>query len=100
MSGLRSRVILITGAVSRIGRASALSFARSGAKLALVELRKQTEEVEHTFKKLERISQECMSLGAADVHICHYDISTREGCRSVVEESVERFRGKRGKCQL
>ena len=95
MSGLRSRVILITGAVSRIGRASALSFARSGAKLALVELKKQSEsEVEHTVKKLHRISQECMSVGAADVHICHNDISTREGCRSAVEEAVERFRGK------
>ena len=95
MTGLRSRVVLITGAVSRIGRATALSFAKSGAKLALVGLKREAEDSEelHASKKLGEIAKECQNLGAADVHIGQYDVSKREGCRSAIEEALERFRG-------
>ena len=96
MTGLRSRVVLITGAVSRIGRATALSFAKSGAKLALIGLKREAEDSSeelHASKKLGEIAKECQNLGAADVHIGQYDVSKREGCRSAIEEALERFRG-------
>ena len=95
MSGLRSRVVLITGAVSCIGRATALSFAKSGSKLALVAMKRESRESEgvHTLKKLEKISHECKILGAADVHTGQYDLSQRDGCRVALEEAVTRFRG-------
>jgi len=77
MAGLRSRVVLITGASSALGRATALSFAKQGAKLALVEHQKiHMEEFYtplhknegnscnlHTTYKLKRISAECKNLG-------------------------------------
>ena len=90
MTGLRSRVVLITGAVSCIGRATALAFAKCGSKLALVAMKKESED---TLKKLERISHECNMLGAADIHTGQYDLSKRDGCRVALEEAVERFRG-------
>ena len=96
MSGLRSRVVLITGAVSCIGRATALSFAQSGAKLALISMKDGTKESEgfHNSKKLEKISQECKSLGATDIYTGQYDLGKREGCRDALEETAERFRGR------
>ena len=95
MTGLRSRVVLITGAVSCIGRATALSFAKCGSKLALVAMKRKTEDSEclYTSKQLEKISHECKILGAADIHTGQYDLSKREGCRVALEEAVERFRG-------
>ena len=96
MSGLRSRVVLITGAVSCIGRATALSFAQSGSKVALIAMKKEPiedHEVLHTSKKLEKISHECKNLGCADIHTGQYDLTKREGCRAALEETVERFRG-------
>jgi len=95
MSGLRSRVVLITGAVSSIGRATALSFAQSGSKLALITMKDTTKENEgfHNSNKLEKISQECKSLGATDIHTGQYDLGKREGCRAALEETADRFRG-------
>ena len=96
MSGLRSRVVLITGAVSSIGRATALSFAQSGSKLALISMKDATKENEglHNSKKLEKISQECKSLGATDIYTGQYDLAKREGCRAALEETADRFRGR------
>ena len=97
MAGLRSRVILITGATSCIGRSTALSFAQIGAKLALVGMKtKDTDSKEASYEsqRLEKISEECKHLGAADVHIGQYDVTNRDGCRIALEEATESFRGK------
>jgi len=105
MAGLRSRVVLITGASSALGRATALSFAKQGAKLALVEHQKiHMEEFYtplhknegnscnlHTTYKLKRISAECKNLGASDVYFCQYDVTSRDGAREVFEKVTERF---------
>ena len=97
MTGLRSRVVLITGAASCIGRATALSFAQSGAKLALIAMKKgvvdDATEGSYSYKKLEKISQECKNLGASDIHTGCYDLTKREGCRSALEEMGDKFRG-------
>ena len=97
MAGLRSRVILITGATSCIGRSTALSFAEIGAKLALVGMKtKDTDSKEASYEsqRLEKISEECKHLGAADIHIGQYDVTNRDGCRIALEEATESFRGK------
>ena len=95
MSGLRSRVVLITGAASYIGRATALSFAKCGSKLGLVEMINKNDAPNSnlTSKKLEKISEECKHLGAADIHMVQCDLTKRENCRSALEEIVNRFRG-------
>ena len=97
MAGLRSRVVLITGATSYIGRSTALSFAEIGAKLALVGMKtKDTDSKEASYEseRLEKISEECIHVGAADIHIGEYDVTNRDGCRIALEEATERFRGK------
>ena len=97
MVGLRSRVVLITGATSCIGRSTALSFVEIGAKLALVGMKPQdtdSKEASYESQRLEKISEECKHLGAADVHIGQYDVTNRDGCRIALEEATESFRGK------
>ena len=97
MAGLRSRVVLITGATSCIGRSTALSFAEIGAKLALVGIKTKdadSKEAAHESERLEKISHECKHVGAADIHIGQYDVTNRDGCRTALEEATERFRGK------
>lgn len=95
MSGLRSRVVLITGAASYIGRATALSFAKCGSKLGLVDMTNNNGDLNSslTSKRLEKISDECKHLGAADIHMVQCDLNKREDCRSALEDIVNRFRG-------
>ena len=96
MAGLRSRVVLITGATSCIGRSTALSFAEIGAKLALVGMKTNdtdTKEASYESQRLQKISEECKHVGAADIHIGQYDVTNQDGCRVALEEATERFRG-------
>ena len=96
MAGLRSRVVLITGATSCIGRSTALSFAEIGAKLALVGMKTMdtdSKEASYESQRLGKISEECKHVGAADIHIGQYDVTNQDGCRVALEEATERFRG-------
>jgi NAD(P)-dependent dehydrogenase (short-subunit alcohol dehydrogenase family) len=81
-TGLRDKVVLITGAASGIGRATAISFAREHASLALIDI---------DGAGLSRLAQE---LGH-DVQVATSirDLSTRTGVESGIAESLRPYGG-------
>src|ERR1700731_2076095 len=66
MSSLRGKIVFITGASSGIGKASALAFAREGAKLLLCARR---------LDLLEELAPQLTEAGAAAVHSFSLDVS-------------------------
>jgi NAD(P)-dependent dehydrogenase (short-subunit alcohol dehydrogenase family) len=78
------RTVLVTGASSGIGRASARLLASQGARLALVS---RSEEV------LEQVSQECVARGAADVLVLPTDVREPKAVDAAVDAAGEQWGG-------
>ena len=77
----KTPVVVITGASSGIGRATAHAFARKGAALALAARRGDL---------LERSAEECRRLGA-DVLAVSLDVADEEAVRNLAGAAVQRF---------
>ncbi|HXG74528.1 MAG TPA: SDR family NAD(P)-dependent oxidoreductase [Candidatus Nitrosotenuis sp.] len=77
---LKDKVVVITGASSGIGAASAIEFARRGAKLALVARRKQ---------KLDEVRQRLGTSVTAIVHQC--DVSQKSQVKDMAEKVLDEF---------
>lgn len=78
---LTNKTALITGAASGIGRASALAFARSGAKVAVVDI--QTDAGQQTVEQIRQ------SGGEADFIQC--DVAEPDSVQAAVEQVVTTF---------
>ena len=85
MSGLKEKVVLITGSSSGIGAATAIVFAHKGSRLSLVA--RNTE-------KLEDIAAKCRNAGSPDVLIGSHDLSSFEACDTALKETIDHFKGK------
>ena len=79
---LESRVALITGGDSGIGRAVAIAFAKEGADVALVYL-DEDDDAEETRRMVEARGARCLLLRG--------DVGEPEFCKHVVARTVERF---------
>src|SRR5947209_12255872 len=77
----RDLVVVITGASSGIGRATALEFAREGANLVLAA---------RSRENLEETAQKCRKLGA-QVLVVPTDVSRENEVEALGERAVERF---------
>lgn len=75
-----SRTILITGATSGFGRASAELFGRNGWKLIL------------TGRRSERLAELRDKLGATTVHTAAFDVRDRQQVQDMVQGLPEEFR--------
>jgi len=75
MPSLRGKIVFITGASSGIGRASALAFAREGAKLLLCARR---------LDRLEAFTPELLAAGAEAVHVFALDVADRAAVASTL----------------
>jgi NAD(P)-dependent dehydrogenase (short-subunit alcohol dehydrogenase family) len=80
----RPETVLITGASSGIGRATAQQFARRGARLVLLARGRSS---------LEETAAEVRDAGAADVLVCPADVTDDAAVRAAVEGAVGRFGG-------
>jgi NAD(P)-dependent dehydrogenase (short-subunit alcohol dehydrogenase family) len=79
---LADRVALITGGDSGIGRATAVLYAREGARLALV-YRDEDRDAEETRRLIEAEGSEALLLPG--------DVGDKSFCERAVAETVERF---------
>jgi short-subunit dehydrogenase len=82
MMSSKNRVVVITGASSGIGRATALRFAKAGASLVLASRR------EHALTEL---AQECERVGAQGAIAVPTDTADAESVKAVADAAVERF---------
>lgn len=77
----RDKVVIVTGASSGIGRATAKEFARQGSKVVLAA---------RSAQLLKELELEINATGAETL-TCITDVSKEEDCRLLVEKTVERF---------
>ncbi len=75
MSSLQGKIILITGASSGIGKATAMAFAHEGSRLLLCARR---------LDRLEGLQQALTAAGAASVHVFKLDVQLRPQVESAL----------------
>lgn len=80
---MKDKVVVITGASSGIGRATALKFASKGSKLALCTIKNDMEN-------LEKLALEIKGLNS-DVFIYPADVSQEEDCKIFIEKTIDYF---------
>ena len=80
---LKDKVALITGAGSGMGRATAVLFAREGAKVAVVDI--NAAGAEDTVKRISSAGGEAIAIRA--------DVSNSEDASSMVSSAVKKFGG-------
>src|SRR5260370_1529202 len=78
---MKNKVILITGALTGIGRATALAFAREGAHIAVCGRRDDAGNA---------LATELRSLGVEAEYI-RADVRHEDDVRSLVDRTVKRF---------
>jgi len=81
MGLLQERVVLVTGGTSGIGRASAVLFAKEGAKVAVTGRREP--EGKEVIKKIEAAGGEAIFLGA--------DLMVVQNIPSLVDQVVAKY---------
>lgn len=77
----RDKVVIVTGASSGIGRATALEFARNGSRVVLAA---------RSSQRLTELEQEISALGAESLS-CTTDVTVEDDCRLLIEKTIEKF---------
>lgn len=78
---LENKVALITGAGSGIGRASALLFAREGAKVVVVDLNEESG-----YETVQKIADQ-----GGEAIFSHADVAAADDCAAMIQAAEENF---------
>jgi len=78
---LKGAVVVITGASSGIGAATALAFAKRGARLELGGRR---------MDRLDAVAQKCREAGSPDVNVRHLDVGRDGEARAFIAATLRR----------
>ncbi len=78
---MRDKVVIVTGASSGIGKATALQFAKAGSKLVIAA---------RSQEKLEDTAEEIKKLGS-EVLVVKVDVSKEEDCKELIAKSVHHY---------
>jgi NAD(P)-dependent dehydrogenase (short-subunit alcohol dehydrogenase family) len=81
-TGIRGKVVIITGGATGIGRGTAICFAREGAKIVVVTA--------HSVQKAEDVVKELKSLGAEAIFV-QCDVRDERQVEAMVAKSVAYF---------
>lgn len=81
MKQFKDKVVMVTGANSGIGRATALSFAKQGAKVALVARRKEEGNI---------VLNEILEMGGEAIFLSA-DVSIEAEVINVIEQTIKAF---------
>jgi NAD(P)-dependent dehydrogenase (short-subunit alcohol dehydrogenase family) len=82
-TGLEGKIVLVTGAAQGIGRATAMAFAREGARLCLIDI---------DAGALEEAQSELRSIGT-NVTIAQADLSTSDGVIGGIDTALKSYNG-------
>jgi short-subunit dehydrogenase len=77
----KDKVVIVTGASSGIGEATAREFARNGSKVVLAA---------RTESRLSQITREITDAGGEAIFV-KTDVSIEEDCRQLIENTVEKY---------
>ena len=83
---MEDKVVLITGASSGIGAATAEHFASIGYKKFSIVARRE--------ERLEELAEKCKGRGATDVLVLPLDLTDKESAKSAVDKTIEHFNSK------
>jgi NAD(P)-dependent dehydrogenase (short-subunit alcohol dehydrogenase family) len=80
---LAGKVAIITGGDSGIGRATALAFAKEGAKGIVISYLDEDEDAKKTVEMIEKAGSAALSIAG--------DIGIEANCKKIVQKTIERF---------
>lgn len=78
---MKDKVVIVTGASSGIGKATALRFAQSGAKLVIAA--RKLEKLEESAKAIQAAGAEVLSIQT--------DVSKESDCKNLIDQTIEKF---------
>ena len=78
---MKGKVVIVTGASSGIGRATAIEFARKGAQVVLAA--RSDNELEVVKAEIEKLGGTCLSVKT--------DVSLEESCKNMIEKTIETY---------
>ncbi|MEX2379139.1 MAG: SDR family oxidoreductase, partial [Vicingaceae bacterium] len=78
---MKDKVVIVTGASSGIGKATALRFAQSGAKLVIAA--RKLEKLEESAKAIKALGAEVLSVQT--------DVARESACKSLIDQAVGKF---------
>jgi len=77
----KNKVVIVTGASSGIGKATALEFARNGSRVVIAA---------RSAERLAELEREITTIGA-EALACTTDVSVEDDCRKLIEATITRF---------